>query len=124
MINSRRDLPRIPYLNPKILLGVAVFVLAQISVFAQTPIPPIATPCPRPAAGGVVHNPPSLFSDDGVLNVQFSYQTRKDSDGRTLFCFMTPNGIQNPTLHVHPGDTLNVTVTNNTPATPMQMMVN
>jgi FtsP/CotA-like multicopper oxidase with cupredoxin domain len=129
MINSRRDLPKIPHLTPKILLGVvAVFILAQvvlpqISAFAQTPVAPVANPCPRPAAGGVVHNPTSLFSDDGVLNVQFSYQTRKDSDGRTLFCFMTPNGIQNPTLHVHPGDMLNVTVTNNTPATPVQMVV-
>lgn len=32
---------------------------------------------------------------------------------------MTPNGIQNPTLHVKPGDTLNITVTNNTPPSPL-----
>ncbi|HEY6337077.1 MAG TPA: multicopper oxidase domain-containing protein [Candidatus Sulfotelmatobacter sp.] len=28
---------------------------------------------------------------------------------------MTPSGLENPTLHVNPGDTLNITVTNNTP---------
>jgi FtsP/CotA-like multicopper oxidase with cupredoxin domain len=28
---------------------------------------------------------------------------------------MTPNGLENPTLHVNPGDMLNITVTNNTP---------
>jgi FtsP/CotA-like multicopper oxidase with cupredoxin domain len=28
---------------------------------------------------------------------------------------MTPSGLENPTLHVSPGDTLNITVTNNTP---------
>jgi FtsP/CotA-like multicopper oxidase with cupredoxin domain len=28
---------------------------------------------------------------------------------------MTPSGLENPTLHVRPGDTLNITVTNNTP---------
>jgi len=28
---------------------------------------------------------------------------------------MTPNGLENPTLHVNPGDTLNITVTNHTP---------
>jgi FtsP/CotA-like multicopper oxidase with cupredoxin domain len=29
---------------------------------------------------------------------------------------MTPDGLQNPTLHVNPGDHLIITVTNNTPA--------
>jgi FtsP/CotA-like multicopper oxidase with cupredoxin domain len=28
---------------------------------------------------------------------------------------MTPSGLENPTLHVKPGDTLNITVPNNTP---------
>jgi FtsP/CotA-like multicopper oxidase with cupredoxin domain len=50
-----------------------------------------------------------------VLNVRFSYQSTTDSAGRQLFCFMTPSGLQNPTLHVNPGDTLSITVTNNTP---------
>jgi FtsP/CotA-like multicopper oxidase with cupredoxin domain len=31
---------------------------------------------------------------------------------------MTDTGLQEPTLHVNPGDTLNITVTNNTPAQP------
>lgn len=30
--------------------------------------------------------------------------------------FMTPDGLQNPTLHVKPGGALNITLTNNTPA--------
>jgi FtsP/CotA-like multicopper oxidase with cupredoxin domain len=107
-----------------IFAGLMVLALAQTSAFAQTPIAPVANPCPRFAAGSVIHNPAGLFSSNGVLNVQFSYQTRVDSAGRTLFCFMTPNGLENPTLHVKPGDTLNVTVTNNTPSTPIQMVVN
>jgi len=124
MINSRRGLLRIPHLTPKIFLGVVLFLCAQLCVQAQTPIRPVANPCPRPAAGSVVHNPHSLFSSNGVLTVNFSYQTRTDSDGRTLFCFMTPDGFQNPTLHVNPGDHLIVNVTNNTPSTPVQMVVN
>jgi FtsP/CotA-like multicopper oxidase with cupredoxin domain len=56
-----------------------------------------------------------LFSVNGVLNVRFSYQHRFDSTGRELFCFMTPEGLQNPTLHLNPGDTLSITVTNNLP---------
>jgi FtsP/CotA-like multicopper oxidase with cupredoxin domain len=41
-----------------------------------------------------------------------------DSAGRTLFCFKTPDGLESPTLHVQPGDTLDITVTNDVPALP------
>lgn len=98
--------------------SIVLLLLAQLcaaQVTTPTPVAPVANPCSRPAAGGVVHNPPALFSSDGVLNVRFSYQHRFDSIGRELFCFMTPNGLQNPTLHVKPGDHLIITVTNNTP---------
>ncbi|ROM58200.1 hypothetical protein BK648_05450 [Pseudomonas poae] len=47
--------------------------------------------------------------------MSFSYQQTVDDKGRTLYCFMTPDGMQNPTLHVLPGDKLTVVVTNNTP---------
>lgn len=112
-----------------VLLGLAVTVLVFVPLcgFAQTaattastsptPVPPLSNPCPRFTAGSVVHQPPALFSQNGVLNVRFSYQATTDSVGRQLFCFMTPEGLENPTLHVNPGDTLNITVTNNTPPT-------
>ena len=80
------------------------------------PVPPVSDSCLRFPAGSVVRNPPALFSHDGYLSVRFSYQTRTDDEGRTLFSFMTPDGLENPTLHVHPGDHLIVTITNNTPA--------
>src|ERR1700674_5248087 len=108
-------------------LGLAVVVVVPICTFAQTttpttgtsptPVPPVANACSRFRAASVIQNPPALHSQNGVLNVQFSYQTTTDSAGRQLFCFMTPNGLENPTLHVNPGDTLNITVTNNTPFT-------
>jgi len=65
-----------------------------------------------------VSPPPELFSHNGVLNVVFNYFTSVDAQGRTLFCFTTADGSQGPTLHVMPGDTLNVTVTNQVPAHP------
>jgi len=37
---------------------------------------------------------------------------------------MTPNGLQDPTLHVKPGDHLIITVTNNTPSKPLIMSLN
>ena len=89
---------------------------ATSSATSPTPVAPVANACLRFAAGSVVQQPPALFSKNGVLNVNFSYQTTTDPFGRQLFCFMTPNGLENPTLHVNPGDTLNVTVTNNTPS--------
>jgi FtsP/CotA-like multicopper oxidase with cupredoxin domain len=113
-------------------LGLILIFAAAVS-FAQdvkqdvktnyddSPILPVANPCPRFNPGSVVDNPPALFSSDGVLVVRFSYEHRFDSDGTELLCFMTPDGLQDPTLHVNPGDHLIITVTNNTPSTPAFM---
>ncbi|HEX4650904.1 MAG TPA: multicopper oxidase domain-containing protein [Granulicella sp.] len=94
---------------------------------SPSPVLPVENPCPRYSAGSVVHNPPALFSSNGVLEVRFSYQQRVDSDGRQLFCFMTPDGLEDPTLHLKPGDHLILTVTNNAPdptiATPGSMIM-
>src|SRR3984885_8428152 len=85
-------------------------------------------PCPRYAAGSTVTNPPALYSQAGMLTVNLSYQTAQDSQGRTLYCFTTPNGTESPTLHVHPGDHLVVNVKNllpaPAPASAMQMATN
>jgi FtsP/CotA-like multicopper oxidase with cupredoxin domain len=118
----------------KILLAAVVVVITHGAASAVDssspdqaaahPVPPVANPCPRLAARSVVENPPALFSHDGVLNANFSYQTTTDEAGRTLFCFMTPDGLENPTLDVHPGDHLIINVTNNTHATPVKMRVN
>lgn len=86
-------------------------------------VAPVANPCSRLAAGSTVQNPPALFSRNGVLTVNFSYQTTTDADGRTLFCFMTPDGLENPTLHLRPGDNLIIKTTNNTPAAPVEMHI-
>ncbi len=110
-----------------VALAGMMLALGSMSAWAQpsaatpqlSPVPSVANPCTRPAVGSVIQEPPALFSQDGVLTVQFSYQTTTDSVGRQLFCFMTPDGLENPTLHVNPGDTLNITVTNNTPTNPV-----
>jgi FtsP/CotA-like multicopper oxidase with cupredoxin domain len=112
----------------KALTALAMFALLQICAFAQTTftppaVAPVPNPCPRFAAGSPVLNPAALFSSNGILAVNFSYQTRTDAEGRSLFCFMTPSGLENPTLHLNPGDHLVITVTNNTPAgtNPMEL---
>jgi len=85
-------------------------MFALFALFATGLLLPVCAlaqqPCPRFPAGSTLAAPPDLFSDDGVLTVNFTYETRVDQNGNTLFCFVTDNGTQNPTLHVRPGDLL------------------
>ena len=98
---------------------LGLFFLAVCAWAGPTPVAPVPNPCtPRFLAGSAIQNPPALHSSNGVLNVRFSYQQTTDSAGRLLHCFMTDTGLQSPTLHVNPGDTLSITVTNNTPPQP------
>ena len=62
-------------------------------------------PCSRPTAGSIVAPPPTLSSENGALNLAFDYFTTTDSANRTLFCFVTPAGLESPTLHIKPGET-------------------
>jgi FtsP/CotA-like multicopper oxidase with cupredoxin domain len=73
-------------------------------------------PCPRYTAGSSVVEPKDLFSSHGLLRVNLTYKTRVDKDGNTLFCFMTDDGLQNPTLHVKPGDELMISLKNDLPS--------
>jgi FtsP/CotA-like multicopper oxidase with cupredoxin domain len=96
-----------------IRVAIAAFICAvsQICAFAQAP-----SPCPRFLAGSSISQPQDLFSEHGVLRVNFSYETTVDQNGNTLFCFMTRSGAESPTLHVHPGDRLLINLKNNVPA--------
>src|SRR5713101_6438365 len=107
-------------------LPTALIFLALVAApcVAQQHVPPVANPCPRPPAGSIIQEPPALFSQNGVLAVRFSYQHTFDSAGRELFCFMTPDGLQNPTLHLSPGDHLAITITNNLPKGTGSMSLN
>lgn len=129
-------------MNRKVKLHVSWLILASVVVLALTqmgmaaehsatpnplkPVKPVSNPCPRSTAGSTVQQPPVLTSSNGVLNVTFSYQSVQDSHGRFLFCFMTPDGLENPTLQVNPGDLLTITVTNNNtnPQGSMSMTLN
>ena len=99
--------------------GWRVVEMASIALLGWVPVLSHAqSACPRPEPGSVVQPPADLYSAHGVLRVKFDYFTSVDANGRTLFCFLTPRGEQSPTLHVKPGDELNVTVTNRVPAPP------
>jgi FtsP/CotA-like multicopper oxidase with cupredoxin domain len=68
--------------------------------------------CPRYPAGSTLVEPKDLFSSHGILQVSFSYETRVDQYGNVLYCFMSEDGTQSPTLHVRPGDELLIKLKN------------
>jgi FtsP/CotA-like multicopper oxidase with cupredoxin domain len=88
------------------------FAKPRLAMFALGILLPVCAlaqpvqPCPRFPAGSALVAPPDLFSENGVLSVNFTYLTRTDQNNNTLFCFVTDDGTQSPTLHVHPGDLL------------------
>lgn len=94
-------------LSPLARLAVAL-AITQTGIFAQD-----SSPCPRFPVGSVITAPDDLFSRDGVLRVQLSYQTTTDANGNTLYSFVNSDGAQSPTLHIYPGDRLIITLTNN-----------
>ena len=87
--------------------------LFQVSAFGQS------APCPRYQAGSTIIEPKNLFSAGGKLEVDFTYQTRLDQFGNTLYCFTTSEGVESPTLHVHPGDRLIIRLKNELPSSGM-----
>ena len=72
-------------------------------------------PCPRYAPGSAVLEPKNLYSANGVLRVDLTYQTRLAEDGNRLFCLIDDAGDQSPTLHVRPGDEIDLVLSNNLP---------
>jgi len=68
--------------------------------------------CPRNSPGSVVSEPVNLRSHDGVLSVSISLRNSVDANGNALYCYIDSNGNQAPTLRLHPGDTLVLTLRN------------
>ena len=71
-----------------------------------------AEKCPRPAPGSTVSEPADLRSTNGELRVQFSFRSEVDAAGLTRYCYIADNGAESPTLRVHPGDTLTISLKN------------
>src|SRR5579871_217853 len=71
-----------------------------------------AQTCPRPLAGSVVSAPVDLRSTSGRLAVPLSFEGEL-----ARYCYVYDGNAQAPTLRLHPGDTLILTLKNDlTPA--------
>jgi len=100
---------------------VAACVVAQSQSSAQV--------CPRPSAGATLSNPPELRSRNGKLEVtlHLKYQQTPVNEGPPRYCYLTDDGIESPTLRVHPGDELIIHLHNDlapsdSPSTQHKMM--
>jgi FtsP/CotA-like multicopper oxidase with cupredoxin domain len=69
-----------------------------------------ADTCPRPAIGSVLPEPEDLRSKDGVLRVELT--VHNDPDGTKRYCYIAGDGSESPTLRLHPGDLLILTLKN------------
>lgn len=92
-----------------LVFAAVAFLLLPRTAMADT------TVCPRFRPGADVVAPPDLYSKNGKLEIKLEYRTALDEAGRTLFCFQTPDGLESPTLHVWPGDTIVIHFTNKLP---------
>src|SRR5436305_15308491 len=97
-----------------VLKMVRIINLFAVAALFSLSLPGLASAselCARGRPGGDVLAPPDLHSRSGVLAVTLEYHTTLDSPGRTLFCFQTPACAESRTLHVNPGDTINIELT-------------
>ncbi len=122
-----QPLPKVARLRESRVLPCAfllLFLSTALANHAKAHSPdPADQICPRSAPGSVVPAPPDLWSQNGVLEVNFTLQTTVDEQGLTRYCYITDTGLEAPTLHVNPGDQLIIHFQNNLPAaTASQLM--
>jgi FtsP/CotA-like multicopper oxidase with cupredoxin domain len=68
--------------------------------------------CPRFPTGSPVSAPEDLYSKNGVLRVHLALRNRLTADGEMRYCYVNADGSQAPTLRLHPGDRLILSLKN------------
>ncbi len=88
----------------KTLIYLIVIFHASLGLYAQN--------CPtRPAPGSTVTDPLNVYSQSGVLTTNLTIEDYLSS-GFILYCYAYQTGVEAPTLNVNPGDTVNLSLTN------------
>jgi FtsP/CotA-like multicopper oxidase with cupredoxin domain len=68
--------------------------------------------CTRPAAGSIVPEPEDLRSHNGVLKVELTVHNVSEPGAPARFCYVSADGSESPTLRLHPGDLLILSLKN------------
>ncbi len=98
-----------------VVFGSLCLTLAGSTLYAQS----AQQVCPRPLPGSLVTEPEELRSRDGMLRVELTARSEKQSDGSTRYCYIDEDGAESPTLRVNPGDLVVLTLKNDlTPLSP------
>src|ERR1700678_3715877 len=76
--------------------------------------------CPtRPSPGTVVSNPLDLYSANGVLTAAFTLRSEVSNYLEECYIYQSSTGpVEAPTLHLNPGDQLNLSLTNGLSSVP------
>ena len=99
----------------------AVFNEQFSNFVANAAADPADSVCARQVAGSNVVSPPDLYSSNGVLTVNFNFNTAVDLQGLTRYCYIYASADGKtfylaPTLRVNPGDQLVINFNNAIPA--------
>jgi FtsP/CotA-like multicopper oxidase with cupredoxin domain len=92
-----------------------VVVLALVACGAGLiSAPARSATCPaRPKPGTVVNNPLDLYSTNGVLTAAFTLRSEVSNYLEECYIYQSSTGpVEAPTLHLNPGDQLNLSLTN------------
>jgi FtsP/CotA-like multicopper oxidase with cupredoxin domain len=68
--------------------------------------------CPRFPTSSLVSAPEDLYSKNGVLRVHLALRNLLTADGEMRYCYVNADGSQAPTLRLHPGDRLILSLKN------------
>jgi FtsP/CotA-like multicopper oxidase with cupredoxin domain len=100
-------------------IGIGVLLLTPTAWGFAASVSPAqaAEACPRSVEGATVQSPPELRSRNGILEVafHFKYQVTFAGQGPPRYCYVTEEGLESPTLRLHPGDQLVLHLHNDLP---------
>lgn len=105
-----------------LLLFSVLLAVCAVATTARGQTTSVAV-CARPQPGSTVADPPTIRSENGVLKAGLTYRNSADEHGEMKYCYLDEAGHEAPTLRVHPGDKVVLTLTNevNLPSGPMNM---
>lgn len=92
-------------------LSCAEFASGQ-GVPQKTPVSQLTEACPYFPPGSVVAEPPERRSTNGKLRVALTIRSSVDPLGHHRYCYFDEQGNLAPTLRLHPGDSLILTLKN------------
>ena len=115
--NSKPGPKTIAHRRQLSVFALRLAAYAAFAIFALTSAQAAEQACPRPRSGATVQNPPELRSHDGRLEVtlHFKYEETMVGQGPPRYCYVTDDGLESPTLRVHPGDQLIIHFHNDLP---------